>query len=77
MTPPGEKRGKISPDKLFNKTPQIQRVTHSSESIQAASMLGQNPGFNLISQAGRLPKSANDAVRMKRGFSAAKYLNDV
>lgn len=62
---------------LFNKTPQIQHVTYSSESIQAASMLGQNLFFHLISQAGRLPKSANDAVRVKRGFSVAKYLNDV
>lgn len=41
MTPGEKKKGrKISPDELFNKTSQIQHVTHSSESIQAASMLG-------------------------------------
>lgn len=45
---PGEKNNnkKKSLDKLFNKTPQILHVTHSSESIQAASMLGQNPVFS-------------------------------
>lgn len=46
MNPGGKKKEKKSPDKSFNKTPQILHVTHSSGSIQAASVLGQNPVFS-------------------------------